>query len=169
MSAAAPVYISAYCDASFLYQMGRRGRCGWGAWLRDGATRLLVAEEIPEVLEWVKGSTQAELYAVYQTVHHALKHLDSETGTHLVVKTDCKGVVGWFAARKGCGARETEIVGACLDACEAAGVKLCVKWVRGHQRKDKNVTTYLNARVDELAKRAMMEGERVFWKRAIAE
>jgi len=85
------------------------------------------------------------------------------------VKTDNKGVVGWFKKGMGCGDRETQVVTETLAAVEAAGVTLIVKWVESHQPRNRNVQAYLNTRVDELARRAMIQGERVFWKKPIRE
>lgn len=152
-----PVFMSGYADASFKADPPDQGG-GWGIWVRDHHTRVVRSGVCPE---WVESSVQAEFCAVWAAIYTALTHLDTQRCNILVIKTDCQEVAKYFGwSQNQQTPSDPNVVRICLKAYEMAkshGIKLVVKWVRGHQRKSKdNVPGYLNDRVDELASKARL-------------
>ena len=156
-------WLSAYADASYA-EHGEHPGASWGVWIRTNRHRVLRAGPCPR---WVfgTGSTYAELCGVYTAIVTALDGLDDRANI-MVVKTDCQGVRQWF----GWGGRlrfppESEALRMVLDAFEradAAGVRLVIKWVRGHAKKD-TTQGYLNHRVDQMAIKARHTNRIVDW------
>lgn len=160
-------WLSAYSDASYKEHRPHAG-AAWGIWVRTDRHRIIRAGPCPA---WVygKGAMYAELHAVYMAVVTALDGLDPDANI-MVVKTDCKSLLRSF----GWGGRlkflpEDEALSLVLDAFEradAAGVRLIVKWVKGHARTD-TTQGYLNDRVDRLAGKARETGRVVEWSKEV--
>jgi ribonuclease HI len=151
-----PVFMTGYSDASFK-ESGEGSGSSWGIWVRDHKTRILRANVCPE---WVVNSCQAEACGVWAAIHTALTHLDTKTGNILVIKTDCQAVArfyGWEQSSSIPNDSDTSrIVVRAYRMAQDYGVKLIVKWVKGHQSGN-TLSGYLNHRVDRLANKARTE------------
>ena len=170
-------YITAYTDASI-----RQGVAGWSAWMRDEAYRIVARGPCPS---WVEHSTQAELCGVVAAIHLACEHffLDAEQiaagRVVLVIKTDSQQTAhhfGWQPAQPTqctpkeptCpkGVKERVLLYRGLECAEVAGVKLVVKWVKGHQR-NRTTQAHLNSKADRLARQGTRQGVVSLWAAAV--
>lgn len=149
-------YVAGYSDASF-YHAERTG--GVACWLRSDTKRVLFSAKTPA---YVKTSTDAEIYGVCEAIRLAL---ETKTATVIVVKTDCLAAVDVFDAKVE--RPVSDDLGRCvlsvLHGASNRNVKLYVKWVKGHSGLE-DTPSYLNARVDDLAKRASISGEVFRWE-----
>jgi ribonuclease HI len=166
-------WLSGYSDASFLPSTGHGG---WGAWVRDDRTRVLVSGPTPQ---WVYGASGAELCGVFNAVKNALEHLDAEKANIMVIKTDNQTVARFFGWNGGSiptltsvkGKDQTEfikMVHDTYDLCETHRVKLVVTWVKGHNGT-RDIKSYLNTQVDRMAGIASRTQKGEFFKQPVTK
>lgn len=155
------VYVAGYADASFCHV---NGQGGVACWLRSDTKRALHAAKIPP---WVVNSVQAETVAVCEAFRLSLEL--SKKATVAVVKTDCSAVVGMFDPQIEPKIPEPleKMILEVLHQASNRNVRLIVKWVKGHSDAD-TVQSYLNNRVDELAKNASILGKEFYWETVLA-
>lgn len=167
-----PVWLTGYCDASFKPDAPGAG-AGFGLWVRDSQVRALRAEPCPP---WVRCSNEAELCGAFGAVHCALGLPDAPRAHGMMIKTDSRVVQGWVLGDRPSSRRPRRVRGSpglrpevedllrrALERTAQARIKLFIRWVKGHQRKDANVRNYLNNRVDALAREARLHGARFQW------
>lgn len=147
------VFLSGYVDASYHHDTKR---AGWGCWLRDAHTRILRNGPSPR---WVSSANDAELTALFAGIWTAVSSLDTTQANILVLKTDSQHAArlfGWDGGTKKEPKRiqVLDLIFRGFDLAERAGLKLIVKWVKGHQGTA-YTQAYLNTQADRLAKEAM--------------
>jgi ribonuclease HI len=158
------IYISAYTDASW-HPTDKQG--GWGMWGRDDYKRILASGPCPP---WADDPNLNELCGVAASVKICVNHLASKEANILIIKTDSQSVCQWFGWKGGVvrdGAipekiEAKELVRRALETVDSAGLKLVVRWVKGH-RGHVDIKGYLNDRVDGMAKIARKSRKFRFW------
>jgi ribonuclease HI len=151
-------FLTGYSDASWRHDEPHRAG-GWGAWIRDGNRRILMSGPCPL---WVDNASDCELIGVANAAIVAMRKLDQKANI-VVVKTDSQDVCRWFGFRRGSrgpSKREArEIIIKVLQEGAERGVKVIVKWVKGHQGTG-STPGYLNTKVDQMARKARLSGKR---------
>lgn len=158
-----PEFISTYSDASLKpNHTNTTFQSGWGVWIRDSDQSIHRSGPGPS---WAIKIQQVELCAVYVAIYSALSFFNTAEANILVVKTDCHATAQFFGWHRG--RRLPKCYRSCLlilwalEQCKLAGLKLVVKWVKGHQ-KDNTLEGYLNHQVDRLAKQGRKGSKPIF-------
>jgi len=141
----------------------------FGCWVRVGSTRAILAAPCKSNSRWT-AVTDAELCGVYGAVYMAMSLLEEYPGLpraqNLVVETGSLAVRNWFQGRglKGTDSYVLERVYWSLRwPLEAHGIKVVVKWAKGHQSPGTGTEAYLSNRVDVLAKEVWRTGQERRW------
>ena len=145
-----PFWVTVYTDASFKDGVG-----AWACWIRSGKGRIVRSGSCPKD---IKTSNQAEFYAVQQAFQIIQAELPKTKGIFL--NADSLLVVEKLPLNS------KEIQGAskyqqraCHEILRFTNWQLKVRHVKSHQKVNDS-KTYLNSKVDELAKKALDDNPR---------
>ncbi len=143
--------VTCYTDAS--WSKGAGG--AWAVWLRSDAGRVVRRGACPQ---YVKGSSQAELAAMFAGMYLAVRNWGAAVGSILIC-SDCTTALDALApdarpSKRKDVRRLQERIRALLDEHD---IRLETRHVRGHQDPTKNTQSFLNGQCDRMARGARRE------------
>ena len=139
------MWVTCYADASWSKRTGG----AWAVWLRSDLGRVVRRGRCPD---YVHGSAQAEIAAIYAGVFLAVKAWGEAVG-HILVCSDCMSALDAIAkdAKPSRDKGTRRLQQRLWDLVESVGVELKTRWVKAHQAASVSTSAYLNVQCDKLA------------------
>ncbi len=141
------MWVTLYTDASF---ETRSRAAAWAFWARSELGRVIRSGVCPP---YCTNSTHAEAAAILAGIYLALKQWRNEI-EGILVRSDAKGALEVF--KYGAPEPKDEVLlkfhRKARQILEPQGVKIRIKWVKGHRSRETGVDAWLNAECDKMAK-----------------
>jgi ribonuclease HI len=148
-----PFWVTLYTDASF-----KNGQGSWACWIRSGKGRIVKNGPCPKEIQT---SNQAELYAVFKALEIIKEELPKTVGIYLNSDSQLvceKSLVGTSEVQGASKKWQKAIHSILIDQ----NWELKTKHIKAHQ-KVQCTRTFINNKVDELARQALPEGKVYWW------
>jgi len=153
------MWVTVYTDASYCHDTSV---ATWSFWARSSAGRIVQDGPCPR---FVRDSNAAEMMAIYKATVVVLQKWHNQEIEGLLFNTDSLNAIHYLKYKSSVELnpqnkkkeymRIRQELYVLLDKVDC---KIKFKHVKGHQRKGKNVRTWLNNTVDERAKARLEKG-----------